>query len=41
VRVLWVQTSGSRLWQLIYRFNLEQRQVSSGAYPFTVAGDIS
>jgi hypothetical protein len=30
---LWVQTSGSRLWQLIYRFNGNQRQVPLGAYP--------
>ncbi len=27
---LWVQTSGSRLWQLIYRFNGNQRPAALG-----------
>lgn len=30
---LWVQTSGSRLWQLIYRFQGKQRQLALGSYP--------
>ena len=30
---LWVQTSGSRLWQLAYRYSGQQRQIPLGAYP--------
>src|SRR3954466_9529384 len=30
---LWVQTSGTRLWQLAYRFRGRQRQLALGPYP--------
>lgn len=30
---LWVQTTGSRLWQLAYRFKGRQRQIALGPYP--------
>lgn len=30
---LWVQTSGTRLWQLAYRFQGRQRQLALGRYP--------
>jgi hypothetical protein len=30
---LWVQPNGSRLWQLAYRFNGRQKQMSLGPYP--------
>ena len=30
---LWVQTSGARLWQFVYRFQGRQRQLALGRYP--------
>jgi integrase len=30
---LWIQTNGTKLWQLVYRFQGRQRQIALGPYP--------
>jgi integrase len=36
---LWVQTTGSKLWNFVYRYNGQQRQMAFGPYPEVGLGE--